>query len=64
MRLDREWRGAEVVVDGGMLCIGLDRSKKGRVPFAIVSLFFGEGAKGMCKGRKEGRKKEAVFQQM
>jgi hypothetical protein len=53
-----------VVVDVGMLGIGLDRSKKGRVPFAIVSLFFGEGAKGMCKGRKEETKKEAVFQQM
>jgi hypothetical protein len=34
MRLDRECggRGAEVVVDVGILCIGLDRSKKGRVP--------------------------------
>jgi hypothetical protein len=48
-----------VVVDVGLLCIGLDRPKEGRVPFAIVSLFFG-GVKGMSKRRKE----EAVFQQM
>jgi hypothetical protein len=63
MRLDRE-AGAQVVVDVGFLCIGLDRSKEGRVPFAIVSLFFGEGVKGMCRGRKEETKEEAVFQQM
>jgi len=53
-----------VVVDVGFLCIGLDRSKEGRVPFAIVSLFFSEGVKGMSRGRKEETQKEAVFQQM
>ena len=53
-----------MVVDVGFLCIGLDRSKEGRVPFAIVSMFFSEGVKGMSRGRKEETLKEALFQQM
>lgn len=50
-----------MVVDVGFLCIGLDRSKEGRVPFAM---FFSEGVKGMSRGRKEETLKEALFQQM
>jgi hypothetical protein len=53
-----------VVVDVGLLCAGLDRSKGGRVPLAIYSLFFGEEVKGMSRSRKEETKQEAVFQQM
>lgn len=53
-----------MVADVGFLCIGLDRSKEGRVPSAIVSLFFSEGVKGMSRRRKEETEKEAVFQQM
>jgi hypothetical protein len=60
MGLDREAEGAGVVVvDVGLLCIGLDRPKAGRVPFAIVSLY-----SGGVKGRSKRRKEEAVFQQM
>jgi hypothetical protein len=58
MGLDRE-AAAGVVVDVGLLCIGSDRPKEGRAPFAIVSLYFGR-----VKGTSKRRKEEVVFQQM